>query len=224
MPLPRALIFFASFWLIGSWVLAMGLRTPVHPNSASFTPGVRLMMLCIAVGLMIGWPLMRLSQSASQWPIRQTVLDLIVLLMLVQVVIWPMRLVTVWSPLRTAAIDASMATWLIVIGAIVASAIGTVRAGPRLLAMAACIGVCLLGPALTFLGLFAGADWMALVDLSPFMAVHTLGQGGAAPPDPEQWHLIALLAVAGAAMWLVLGLVHATRAAYRPRPESPAEA
>jgi len=142
---------------------------------------------------------------------RQTILDLVVLLMLVQLVIWPMRLVTVWSPLRTAAIDATMASWLVVIGAIVASAIGTNRAGPRMVGMLACLGVCLLGPAITLLGLITGADWIALVELSPFMAVHTLGRGTAAPPDPEQWRLIVLLAIAGMSMWLALALINVIR-------------
>jgi len=78
--LPRALIFLASIWLIGSWMLTMGFRTPVHPSSASFTPGVRMMILSVVIGLMIGWPLLRLSQEATRLPIRQTLLDLVVLL------------------------------------------------------------------------------------------------------------------------------------------------
>ncbi len=204
IPLPRALIFFASFWLIGSWILAMGLRTPVHPNSASFTPGVRLMMLCITVGIMIGWPLMRLSQAKARWPIRQTILDVIVLLLLVQVVIWPLRLVTDWSTMRTAAMAATLGCWLLFVGAIVAGAIVTDRPGPRMLAMLACIAVSLLGPALTLLGVVTGANWMSLIELSPLMAVHTLGQGGSIPPPDEQWTLITLLAVGGVFVWAAL--------------------
>jgi hypothetical protein len=179
----------------------------VHPNSASFTPGVLLMLLCISVGMMIGWPLMRLSQSRSFWPIRQTLLDLIVILLLVQVVVWPLRLVTVWSPLRTAAMDAALAAWLLYIGAIIASTIGTDRPGPRMIAMAACIGVSLLGPALTFAGLLSGADWMSLVELSPMMAVQTLGNGGAAPPEPEQWLHISVLGGGGVLVWITLMVI-----------------
>src|SRR5262245_39320097 len=100
--LPRGLIFLASIWLISSWIIALGWRTPVQPSSASFTPGVRLMLLCVAIGLLIGWPLLRLSQSRPAYPLKQTMLDLLVLLGLVQVVIWPLRLVTNWTPYRTA--------------------------------------------------------------------------------------------------------------------------
>lgn len=185
----------------------MGFRTPVDPNSATFTPGVRLMMICIAIGMMIGWPLMRLSQPVSPYPIRQTLLDLFVLFMLVQVVIWPLRLVTIWSPLRTAAIDATLGSWMFYIGAIVAAAISTSRPGVRALAMLACISIVLLGPALTLAGIFSGADWMALIELSPLMAISTLGQGGGTPPTEQQWKLVTALAIGGILVWVVLLVV-----------------
>ena len=98
--LPRALIFLASLWLIGSWFLAIGVRPPVQPSASSYEPGVRLMLLCVTTGLMIGWPLLRLSQATSPAPLRQTLLDLVVLLSMAQVVIWLLRLVTTWSPAR----------------------------------------------------------------------------------------------------------------------------
>ena len=78
--LPRGLIFLASVWLVSSWLLAIGIRAPVQPSSASYPPGVRQMLLCVAAGLMIGWPLLRLSQTRPPYPIRQTLLDLLVLL------------------------------------------------------------------------------------------------------------------------------------------------
>ena len=110
---------------------------PVQPSAASYEPGVRLMLIGLTAGLMIAWPLLRLSQRASRLPARQVVLDLIVLLALVQVVIWPVRLVTTWSTLRTAALDSTLAGWALLAGAIVASATATNRGGPRYIDMAA---------------------------------------------------------------------------------------
>src|SRR5688572_24541171 len=123
--LPRGLIFLSSLWLIGSWIIAIGIRAPVQPSSASYTPSVRLMLFCVTTGLMIGWPLLRLSQPRPPYPVRQTLLDLMVLLGLVQVVVWPLRLVTNWTPLRTAAIDATLAGWVMIAGAVVAAAISS---------------------------------------------------------------------------------------------------
>jgi hypothetical protein len=205
LPLPRGLIFLASIWLIASWLIAIGIREPVQPSSASFTPGVRLMMLCMTTGLMIGWPLLRLSQSSPAYPIRQTLLDLVVLLALVQVVLWPLRLVTNWSAWRTAAIDATLAGWVSLAGAMVAAAIMSEQRGPRVLAMLACVGMCLLGPALAWIGVMSGIDALQLVDLSPFMAVRTLGEQGGPHPSDVQWRWIALLGVAAVTVWLALG-------------------
>ncbi len=43
--LPRGLILLTSVWLVASWLLAIGLRAPVEASSASYTPGVRLMLV-----------------------------------------------------------------------------------------------------------------------------------------------------------------------------------
>lgn len=204
--LPRGLIFVASIWLIASWMISLGLRTPVQPSSASYTPGVRRMLLCVTIGLMIGWPLLRLSQSRPWRPIAQTWLDLMVLIGLVQVVVWPLRLVTTWTPWRTAAIDATITGWLLLAGAIVAAGIASNRSGPRIIGMFACIGLCLLGPALAWLGVMSGVQALELVGLSPLMAVHTLSEGISTHPSPMQWQWIGLLGFADLAVWIALAL------------------
>jgi hypothetical protein len=219
--LPRGLIFMASLWLIGSWLVTIGVKTPIQPVSASYTPAVRMMLLCLVIGLMIGWPVLRLSQHATARPIAQTLLDLVVLLALTQVVIWPLRLVTPWTVARTAAIDATLSGWVLLTGAIVASAVGSSVNGVRTLAMVVCLGLCLLGPALAAWGPVGGVDTLGLIGLSPLMAVHTLGQGGGAPISAEQWRWIALLGGTVGTVWIVL-LVVLSRAERHSRP--PAEA
>ena len=218
--LPRGLILLASIWLIGSWVGAIGLRMPVQPSAASYEPGVRLMLIGLTAGLTIAWPLLRLSQRASRVPARQVVLDLIVLLALVQVVIWPVRLVTNWPTLRTAALDATLAGWALLAGAIVASATATNRAGPRHLAMAACVGMCALAPAVTWLGVESGFDAIDLTWLSPLTAIYALGGEGGAPLRGEQWGQIAWLTLAAAASWATLSGFNALAARRARKKES----
>lgn len=204
--LPRGLIFFASMWLIVSWIIALGLRTPVQPSSASYTPGVRLMLLCVTIGLVIGWPLLRLSQSRPWHVFAQTWLDLLVLLGLLQVVIWPLRLVTTWTTWRTAAIDATIVGWLLLAGAIVAAAVASDRRGPRILAMLACVAMCIAGPALAWLGLMTGVHASELIGLSPLMAVNTLSEGISTHPSSTQWMWIGLLWFADAVVWIALAV------------------
>jgi hypothetical protein len=164
------------------------------------------MLMCVTIGLIIAWPLLRLSQTRPWRALGQTWLDLLVLLGLVQVVIWPLRLVTSWTPWRTAAIDATITGWLILTGAIIASAITTDRAGPRILAMIACLAMCLLGPALAWLGVLTGVHAIDLVSLSPLLAVRTLSETIATHPSTSQWTWIALLGVADVIVCLALCL------------------
>ena len=196
------LIFLSAVWLIGCWLVAIGVRPPLQPSSASYEPQVRIMLLCLTSGFMIGWPLLRLSQSPSRAPGRQTLLDLLVLISMLQVVLWPVRLVTTWSVLRTAAIDATMAGWLLLAGAMVAAGSGSVQPGPRTLAMLGCLGLCFLGPILAVLGLMSGIDAMGLIELSPLMAMLTLGDGGSSPITRTQWSWVVLLHGSAAAVWL----------------------
>jgi hypothetical protein len=225
--LPRALIFLAAIWLIGSWLLAIGLMPPVHPSSASFEHGLRMMLLCLGTGLMIAWPLLRLSQVATGAPLRQTILDLLVIASMLQVIIWPLRLVTTWSVARTTAVDATLVGWLVLAGAVVAAATGSDRKGPRNLAMAACLAMCVLGPALASLGVLGSTLSLTLVKLSPLMAVRTLGDGRGAPVTPEQWRWIALLFSAATSAWVALAAfswnARRTAAQEPPEPTEPAE-
>jgi hypothetical protein len=163
-----------------------------------------MMLVCMIIGLTIGWPLLRLSQSVPRFPLRQVLLDLFVLLALVQIVLWPLRLVTTWSPARTLAIDATIAGWAALAGAFVAAGVTSSKPGPRALAMLSCLALVLLGPALAWVGLTVGTDWMPLIELSPLMAVGTLTQTNA-PPPAQQWvHIYTLVAAAGLT-WIGLG-------------------
>jgi hypothetical protein len=212
--LPRGLILLASVWLVASWVLAIGLRTPIYATSAAYTPGVRLMLICLVLGLMIGWPLLRLSQPPMPFPLRQVLLDLIVLLSLVQVVLWPLRLVTTWSVSRTAAIDGTLTAWAVLAGACVASAVGLPRSGPRNLAMLGCVGMCVIGPVLALLLLGSPSLEplaLRLAGFGPPLEVHALSQGGRAPPTVHQWSWIGLVGLTAVGSWLVLALLAVLR-------------
>ncbi len=214
--LPRGLILLACAWLIGSWLLSIGVKPPIEPSSASYTPGVRLMLVCIGIGLMIGWPLLRLSQSPTARPIVQTVLDLTVLASLIQVVIWPLRLVTPWTVARTAALDATLVGWTVLGGAVVASALGSRRDGVRNLAIAACLAICLLGPALAVIGAIVPpvAGWAEpLMNIGPLVGVYRLAQGAAAPVTGPQWVMIVMPAAAAGLAWTALGVVYSARRA-----------
>lgn len=213
---PRGLIFLSLLWLIGSWVLSIGWRLPIQASSASFEPGVRMMLTCMVIGLMIGWPLLRLSQHASPHPVRQTLLDLAVLLTLIQVVIWLPRLLTNWTAQRTAAVDATIAAWTVLAGAVVAGVIHTTRPELRIGGMLFCIALCLLGPLAAWVGLPLIFDSASISNLGPIMEIRRLTEGGTTPPTGAQWRWVLGLAATDLAAWIGIGVVHIARGASRP--------
>lgn len=209
--LPRALIFLASIWLIGSWIATIGFVPPVHPSSSSYEPGVRLMLVALACGLLVAWPMLRLSQTAAVAPLRQVLLDVVVLAAMVQVVLWPLRLVTRWSLGRTVLIDGTLLAWLMLVAAVVAPAIARHRGGARTFAMVACLLLVLGGPAL---GLLTGAAAPALA--GPFVALRDLSIGGGAPVEPA--HRLGFLLAAAAALIAWALAAFALRRGHGTRP------
>lgn len=219
---PRGLIFLASAWLMISWAMTIGVRPPVQLHAASYTPAVRLLLLSIMSGLVIAWPLVRLSGGLRAWPIRQTLLDLVVLICLAQVVIWPLRLVTSWSPARSAVIDLCLIGWGAAIAA--ATSIGSIparrgmhilRTGAMTVILLLALGVpaatLLTGESLPFGGpppLDAGGDWWAKASLSPLTAMAAITDGGPARPTDIEWQAAMRGWWVAAALWLVALLTH----------------
>lgn len=204
--LPRGLIFLSFLWLVASWSASIGVRPPVFPSAASYEPGVKRMLLGVVIGLMVAWPLYRLSQPRSLAPIRQTLLDLTVMLSMTQVVIWPLRLITSWTRERTAAMDLTIIAWTLLAGALVASTLGAKPGRVRVLGMLGCLGLCLAGPLAAWLGLQFRVEALDLIDLSPLLSINTLGDGKSAPITPAQWASITWLWVAAVAAWIALAL------------------
>lgn len=215
----------ASLWLGVSWLLLIGFRPPVQAQSASYTPGVRLMMLSTVAGITVAWPLVRLSGPMRPRPAIQALLDLAVLLCLVQVVLWPLRLVTPWPPGRAAAIDLCLAGWGLATAAVVAAgsgpgpqaSLGLRRTVAMVLAVAIAAGVPLVallgGGSLPFTERPAEP---ALAAWSPATALWSLTSAGFEPPSQADWRLAATGPVVAIAAWLGLAAVRPLR-----RPSAP---
>ncbi|TVQ56347.1 MAG: hypothetical protein EA377_02415 [Phycisphaerales bacterium] len=202
--LPTGLIFLAGLWLVGSWLLTVGLQMPLQPTSASFEPSLRLLLQSIVVGFVVGWPLLRLSQERFARPIGQVWLDMLVLGTLLQVVIWLPRLFTSWTVPRTIALDLTLLGWMALVGALIAAATGTNRLTPRLLVMATCLGACLIGPLAGAGGRLHVFDAHDLVLLGPVAVVRALTDSGATLPSTAQWSAVMLIGLIALGVWCVL--------------------
>jgi hypothetical protein len=116
----RGLVVGWCAWLLISWVLNLIIDGPTSITGPSgerlveadgFVPSVRGLLESMAFGLLLVWPAWRLSEPDGRWPGRRVIADLVPLLLVIQVVLWPLRLVMPWSITQTALIDATLAAW-----------------------------------------------------------------------------------------------------------------
>lgn len=180
--LPRGLIFLASAWLLVSWLIAVGLRPPIHPSSTVYKPAAQVLLAYIVLGGIIAWPLLRLSGPVRDRPISQALLDLVSLCVLIQIVLWPLRLVTSWTVARLLLIDLSICAWLTTVGAIIAVAI-THRGMFRTCAMALLLAWVLV-PLAIAIGKLPGTEHIAT---SPLGSIWHLTSEGGSLTEVNAW-------------------------------------
>ena len=204
LPIPRGLVFAASGWIMVSWVFAMGLEPPLQPSSSVYTPAARMLLVSLVIGGLIGWPLLRLSSEIPRRPLASALLDAATLTALLQVLLWPLRLVTSWPIARTLLIDTHGIIWLLITGGAVA--IATAKEGMIRIWMMLLLVLWLGLPPLLSNSL---ALPPIVAKISPLSQIWLLASGGPAAPPPGAWQFpIVELAVAVVLWW----------AAFSPRP------
>ena len=102
---PRGLVIAAGGWIIFSAIASFGFQLPIHLSPSSLTPSIRMLLLTCAVGMVIVWPFVRLSQTSRDRMIIRTIVDALTLACLWQLIIWPLRLGTPWPIERTLLLD-----------------------------------------------------------------------------------------------------------------------
>lgn len=162
---PRALVMLSSLWVFLCWVLLFGFHAPVQPQAASYGPSIQLLLVGIGVGVAIGWPLLRLSARPSAAPIAQAAIDGLSIFVLLQVVIWPLRLVTSWTLPRAVAIDTALAAAIMFTAGILAATQGSSSRRTRTVGM-------VLAATLTL------APWIALAAFNLWASI------GGTPTEP----------------------------------------
>jgi len=222
---PRGLVMLAALWVFTSWILLFGFRPPVQPQTASYGPTLEILFASVGVGIAVGWPLLRLSARPSAAPLLQSALDAVALAILLQVVVWPLRLVSSWTLPRTWMIVAALGVSIALSGAVLALTAGSTRRRTRTRAMAACVALAALPLAVGIVGEFiaptaspdfgasgqSASSWRAALEyLVPVSAPALLARcAEAVPLDPtaSEWRLLRIGGGVGAALWLAAVLL-----------------
>lgn len=227
---PRAFAFLWTAFLFVATVstfVAVASRSQVDPLLMRVAG--RTLLVIVAVGVCVLWPMVRLSQLPPTNPFVGTAQDLVVVLIPVQAVVWPqwVRWLAHWPLDVVTAVALSITAWgALVAGVLVAAQLHRLRAtrraapDPGLWWMALLAAAVVMGAGLALAGLSAEpdparADWM----LSPITALLELTRdrawtGRSAATTSTHWlFTLATLALAVAA-W-------ALSAAFRGRSAPP---
>lgn len=208
-------------WLLGSWAVTLTLDSPA--------PAARWMVFATFIGLTVVWPLFRLSQDGSVGPVegpatseaakpRDTTsaatifVDWLCLMLIFQAVIWPLSLVAHWSWRQALWLDAAIASWSLLIAAIVALAIRFESALARSAAMALCLLLVLGMPAARALAgmspavrLDAADDWTQ--GLQPIAALWQLTERSFDVHFSAVTSPVLVVAFAAVAAWIGVAVV-----------------
>jgi len=222
---PRIFAFFWTLYLLLATIAAFwSVGAPGTSDLLALRPAARSVLAAISVGVGLLWPMTRLSQerpSARPARIARAVAqDTLVLVVPAQAIIWPQVAMAGWPVPVVGALAASLASWSLVVGALLALALSTprVRRGWWMLLFVALAGfgpLIALGPARA-LHQEAEFDWWWMT--SPITSGFEIARdrpwsGAAAAVTPSHWRAIWLVCVAGAGAWGVVGAV----GLFRPR-------
>ncbi len=237
----RALIITWCLWLLVSWSITLAISATVH--------AVRWVVFSAVFGLMAVWPALRLSQqlpsrfhannayttqgidfgtATFRTRLLATMMDWLCLLLVFQVVVWPLMLVGRWSVQQTLWLDLAVLSWSL----LTAVLIGLGRLAPlawlRVVAMVLCV-LLLIGEPLwmavggTGFGLvtegtpgrLANTHWqMRISPLQTLWELTTTEQ----PYDPTGWRPTILSTAAAAGLGLVVLIVMAIAGGPTPGP------
>jgi hypothetical protein len=171
---PRDIILPACGWIICSWLLTIGIRTPLAPASFSYQAHIQLLMLSIGVGFFIGWPLLRLSQKPPHKVVPEILLDMFVLLVLWQAIFWPLSTVINWPSGSIIILNALICLWTLIIGAFLTLGVTYENRAIRLLTMTVILVIIILPLAFALISIVQGATPAIWTTSSPLELIRQI--------------------------------------------------
>lgn len=202
---PRVFAFFWTFYVLlavaGSltWVARYTAIT-----ASSYGPAARIMLVVVAVGMIVLWPMTRLSQaSPTVHPALAAFADFFVMQAPVQIIVWPLIVLANWPSDIVIGLAAMFAAWGVLVGGLVALALAGReirhardarvygRTGWMAVALALGFGAVLVQGTLMAAGVPA-PPWLLMsspVTAIPALTGHGL-TGPSAPVSQAQWQAI----------------------------------
>ena len=188
-PRPLALLW-SMYLMVAALVTIFRVKSLTMPTTGQFVFACRGMIVLSVIGSVVLWPALRLCQERPSRPRRAVLMDLAVILLPMQAVIWPMPLLTSWPWEVVLALQVLFVSWAALAAAILVRAFdspsGLQRAGTALL----CILLAAGAPVLIAMWPGGGTAPDGLGMLSPISAAFRLVEApnGLAPAmTPWEW-------------------------------------
>lgn len=190
-------------WLAGAWGVALWFGSPV--------PAARWLIVLALMGLMLIWPAVRLSGLGGSVSAGAIAAEWLCLVLVLQAVVWPLRLVAHWRIDQALWLAGALAAWSLLTAALLAVGVRQRSVGPRVLAMAGCM-LLVFGEPAAMAMVTVAADWGFVeagpwpMRVSPLAMVWALVQP-ALDVSLDPWPGQVLVASGAAAVaWMVVAL------------------
>jgi len=204
---PRTLILVWCLFLLGSWGVSLQVDSP--------SSAVRWMTYACVIGMMVLWPVFRLSQDGhpldrhdpaatrdGRIAPKRILIDWFCLVLIFQTVIWPLHMTAEWTFGRTTSLIATVVLWTLLTGLLIAvgcrSNVGTHRWIAMILCMALLIGEPML------MAIWPGPELSWTMRVSPLGLISTLLN------DYDSWSFayggpqLICVGIAAVAGWIIL--------------------
>lgn len=217
---PRIFALLLSIYLLAAAMLTIFAAPAIgNPSAATFQAASETLLALVAIGVVVIWPMTRLSQASPQRPSVAAMADVIIVALLAQAVIWPMTVLPggavinplpwlgLWPWSVAAGVALMFVSWSVLIGACMACALAK-RAGWGRAGWMAIILVVGAGAPIAALiaGRFGQAlpTWLELFSLvsAPIVLIQS-PSGLTARMAPLEWVAAVAPAIASAPIWLL---------------------
>lgn len=218
---PRALtLLWSIFLMLGAGVTIFTVRLLGMRDATAYDSSGRALLALAAFGVVILWPMVRLSQVSPRRPSRAMAADVFAINLPLQAVIWPLGLLTSWPWTTVGATLATLGAWSVLISALLAIAIRRAPDAGRTGWMALFVAIAVGGPAalahLLRLGVEVDAMWWMASPIAAMYSLTASPRGLAATTDAAEWIAALAPCAIGLALWAAIAATSPRRGALAP--------
>lgn len=215
---PRVFALLLSMYLLAGAMMTI-FSTPVigSPSEVTFVRAVRTLFILVTIGIGALWPMLRLSQASPKKAVAAALVDVVLVSLLVQAVVWPVTILPGGAPIPpawwlglwpwsvSAGIGVLFVSWTVLIGSVIACAIGRRPGWGRAGWMAGCLALTAGAPSLAMIAAHVGrAVPEAVMLASPITAAVrfiSTPSGLLVSMDGEEWIAAVTPIVVSAPLW-----------------------